>query len=268
MALQPYIDAWADSMSAIAGLGIDEAQGGLETCLPDWRVRDILAHLVHLEEVLAFGRSGAAQTEAGGAAAPPLTGAVTSDYTQPGVEQLADVPVAQLLERLATAAAARAAQLDPPPADPAAPADRAPGGIDWNWDTLLRNRAIDAWMHEQDIRRAIGSPGGLDSAGAAVTVRSFASALPFVVGKRARAPQGHGVRFDIAGPIAFSRTIAVGENGRAADTDDEPRTVIAMDSETFARLGGGRESAEEFDVRVTGDAELASRVLSSLAVTP
>lgn len=265
MALQPYIDAWTESMSAIAELGIDEAQGELETCLPDWRVRDILAHLVHLEEVLAFGPSGAAETEA---VAPTLTGAVTSDYTQPGVEQLADVPVAQLLERLAAAVAARAAQLDPLPTDPAAPADRAPGGIDWSWNTLLRNRAIDSWMHEQDIRRTIGSPGGLDSAGAAVTVRSFASALPFVVGKRAQAPQGHGVRFEIAGPTAFSRTIAVGENGRAADTGDAPRTIIAMDSETFARLGGGRELAEEFDVRVTGDAELASRVLSSLAVTP
>ena len=35
MALQPYIAAWADSMSAIAELGIDEALEALERCAAD-----------------------------------------------------------------------------------------------------------------------------------------------------------------------------------------------------------------------------------------
>ena len=34
----------------------------------------------------------------------------------------------------------------------------------WTWKTLLRNRPLDVWMHEQDVRRAVGRPGGLDAA--------------------------------------------------------------------------------------------------------
>ena len=42
------------------------------------------------------------------------------------------------------------------------------GGVPWNWRTLLRNRPLDVWMHEQDVRRAVGRPGGMDTvAGAA-----------------------------------------------------------------------------------------------------
>ena len=37
------------------------------------------------------------------------------------------------------------------------------GGVPWNWRTLLRNRPLDVWMHEQDVRRAVGRPGGMDT---------------------------------------------------------------------------------------------------------
>lgn len=258
MSLQNSIDAWQESLRAIIDLDLDEQQGRLETSLPGWRVRDILAHLVHIEEVTAFGEA----PRDGGATA------VTTAYTQAGVDELAETPVAELIERLQTALSTRLGQLTPPPADPAAPADRTPGGVTWNWQTLLNNRALDAWMHEQDIRRAIGREGGLDSLGLQLTVRSLASALPFIVGKRARIEEGQPVRFVIDDRVAIDRTITVGDDGRAADTDAEPHATISMSAETFTRLAGGREPLETFEVSIEGDREIAARVLANFAVTP
>lgn len=259
MSLQYYVAAWQESMADVGALGLDDQSGALDTSLPGWKTRDVLAHLVHIEEVLAYGET-----------APSAEGArvVASDYTQAGVESLADVPVAELLTRLDRAVAERSSQLTSLPEDAAAPADLTPGGVAWDWETLLRNRAVDAWMHEQDIRRAIGKPGGYESAGAQVTVRSFSTALPFIIGKRARVEPGHPVRFEIDGPVSIARTIVVGEDGRAADTETEPRTTISMSTETFTRLAGGRESRENFEIRIEGDSMIADRVLANFAITP
>jgi hypothetical protein len=41
-----------------------------------------------------------------------------------------------------------------------------------------------------------------------------------------------------------------------------------MDRETFVVLAGGRRDASEASVTVTGDAELGSRVLAGMAITP
>src|SRR5699024_9388669 len=102
----------------------------------------------------------------------------------------------------------RTAPLQTLPEDPSTPADRTPGGAPWDWETTLRNRAVDAWMHEQDIRRALDPEGGRGGLGMHVTVRTFAAALPFVVGKRAAIEPGRAVRFSITGPVAITRTIA------------------------------------------------------------
>ena len=40
---------------------------------------------------------------------------------------------------------------------------RSSAASPWDWRTLLRNRPLDVWMHEQDVRRAVGRPGDMDS---------------------------------------------------------------------------------------------------------
>lgn len=261
MTLQTYIDAWSESIDQIIGLGLDDELGALRTSLPGWSVRDVVAHLVHLEEAIARG-------EANDAVAGLSNPGISSEYTQRGVDALAAVPVAELLDRLSSAVAERRAQLTPAPTDPSAAADRSLAGKGWNWDTLLGNRAVDAWLHEQDIRRAIGKPGSLGALGAHVTVHRLAGGLPFVVGKRAAAPQHHPVRFEIEGEVPLSRTIVVDESGLAAVTQADPATTIAMSTETYTRLAAGREPIETFEVRVTGDDELAARILAVFSVTP
>jgi len=78
---------------------------------------------------------------------------------------------------------------------------------------LIRIRVMDAWVHEQDVRRAVGRPGDLTGPVAEHSVGRFAMAMPFVVGKKAGAGDGKTVVFDIQGDAGRKLSIAI-EGGR------------------------------------------------------
>ena len=142
------------------------------------------------------------------------------------------------------------------------------GAIGWTTGLLLRNRPLDVWMHEQDVRRALALPGNLDSAAAIHTADYLMESLPYVV-ERAQAPVGSVVRLEVAGHAPV--TVAVGDDGRgrrATADDGEPTVTLAMERETFVVLAGGRRAAAADDVRITGDTALGERVVASLGVTP
>ena len=62
-------------------------------------------------------------------------------------------------------------------------------------------RASDIWVHEQDIRTAVGRPGDLDTPAAAVFVAAVIRAFPRVVARDAKVPVGHAVIIDVTGPV-------------------------------------------------------------------
>jgi uncharacterized protein (TIGR03083 family) len=275
--LTALVHAWRESVDRVLDLAgeLGDEDLGRPTDLPGWSVQDVLAHLAAIEGDLA-GLPGASSEPAspprveGPAGIPdPFTA-----YTETGVRTRRGCPVGELLDELRAAADVRTAQLrETPPTDPTDAPPRTPGGIGWDWRTLLRNRAVDIWMHEQDIRRAVGRPGGQNSAGAAVTLASFAAAIPYVVGKRVAPPAGTTVGLEVEGPVPISGAVRVGADGRAtllpgsavpADAD----AVLRMSGETFAILCGGRRPLEDVDVEVRGDADLACRVAGAMAVTP
>src|SRR5690625_6305450 len=107
MTMQHFIDAWQESMSEILTLGLDDETGATETSLPGWRIRDILAHLVHIEELLAYSDEGTRMPPG----SKPTGKSVSSSVTQAGVDALAEVSVADLLRRLDRAVQERAAHL-------------------------------------------------------------------------------------------------------------------------------------------------------------
>ena len=136
----------------------------------------------------------------------------------------------------------------------------------WTWERLLRNRPLDVWMHEQDVRRAVGLPGGLDSAPARHTADYLTESLDMVVGKRVAPAPGTTVVLEVAGSPA--RAVTVGDDGRARRSH-RPATRrcgcgwTARTSSSSPAVGGRRPSA-----RVEGDQELGHRVLGAFAVTP
>jgi uncharacterized protein (TIGR03083 family) len=143
-----------------------------------------------------------------------------------------------------------------------------PGDIGWTWETLLSNRALDVWMHEQDVRRAVDRPGGMDSPAARHTAEYLAESLGYVLAKRVKAPAGTTLAVYVEGhpPAA----VTVDESGRGTTLAEpvDPTVTLRMDRETFLLLAGGRRTDAAERVRIEGDDELAARVLGALAVTP
>jgi uncharacterized protein (TIGR03083 family) len=267
--LQGYVDTWAAAVRDVVGLlrSLEDDDWSRPTDCPGWDVRAVAAHLAHLESELA----GNPQEDV----AVPRLAHVTSPmgaYTERGpVARRGWAPEA-VVDELETSAATRLAALRAdPPTDGSARAPVTPGDIGWTWETLLSNRALDVWMHEQDVRRAVGRPGDLDSAAAGHTVGVFARGFGYVVGKRVAPPAGTSVLLDVTGAQPLHLAVEVGEDGRAGRLPEdpaEPTVTLRMDTETYVVLSGGRRGPEDVHVDVVGDVDLGARVLAAMAVTP
>ncbi|MEH3032860.1 MAG: maleylpyruvate isomerase family mycothiol-dependent enzyme [Aeromicrobium erythreum] len=259
--LDLYIAAWRDTTTRLDALlrALDDDAWSRRTALPGWDVHDVVAHLAHLEAVLA-GTDRSTPTGPGGAT-------VVSDYTQSGVDARSDVAAPELVDELSAAVAARTAELTPAPTDPAGRPPRTPGDVAWDWQTLLRNRVVDTWVHELDLRDALERPGGEDAPGAHVTVHSLAAAMPFVLGRKVRPAPGTSARWILTGPVHHAVTIGLGDDGRARPVEvADPDVTLTLSSTDFVRLAAGRRGPDAVEVRVDGDADLGTRVLGAMNV--
>lgn len=238
-----------------------------ETDLPGWDVHALAAHTAHLESSLA----GEPQPEAPAIEVgdPPHVTGPMGVFTEQGVAARRDRSPDELINEIRESATARhTALLADPPADARATADGFAALIGWTWETLLRNRPLDVWMHEQDARRAVGRPGNLDSPAAKHTADYLTESLGFVVGKRVGAPAGTSVVLEVSGSAPYA--VTVGEDGRArrSDVPTEPTATVRIGREDFVVLAGGRREPSG-DIVVTGDEELGRRVVEGFAgVTP
>ena len=131
---------------------------------------------------------------------------------------------------------------------------------------------LDSWIHLQDIRDGLAMPADDHGVGEEVVVNRFEAALPFVVGKRAAAPEGAVVRFVLSGRLARTIQLEV-RDGRAVavaastrDPDLEITTPVAL----FWRRAAGRISSSAFLSAsanvVRGNRDLAVRVADGLNI--
>ena len=112
-------------------------------------------------------------------------------------------------------------------------------------------------MHEQDIRRAVDLPGGMDSAGARHTAAYLAESLGVVLAKRVGAPAGTSAVLEVGGqpPVAY----VADDAGRG-----EPLPTVPGDPTVRLRHGargvhGARRRparARAGSVEISGDEEL------------
>lgn len=262
--LATYVAAWkscaADVEELLLALGEDDWSA--DTDCPGWTVRDVAAHLAALEAEIA-GAPGPRLDQVSAA-----TANVSGAYTQAGVEERRDRTPQELVDEFTDAVQRRAAELDAdPPSDPSGRPARTPGDVSWDWETMLRNRVIDLWVHEQDIRRAVDRPGDLDTPAARVTAETFLAAMPYVIAKKAGAEPGTVVALTVDG---VDRGFAVDDDGRCAPTEAppaEPAVRLRMTTETLTILGAGRRDPLTVEVGIEGDDGLAERVLQGMAVT-
>jgi uncharacterized protein (TIGR03083 family) len=265
--IERYVVPWKEAVDDLVALlrGLDEDDWARATDLPGWDVRAVAAHLAHVEAVLAGLEDDPEDVTPG----PART--VVTAYTEAGVRAREESTPQELVDELEKAAAAREAALKKnPPTDPKGAPARTPGGVAWDWGTLLGNRVLDVWMHGQDIRRAVGRPGALDTAAARHTAGVFTRSFAYSVGKRVGPPDGTTVVLDVTGEQPVHLAVAM-RDGRAVPLPTGPAAPgvgLRTDLETFVMLGGGRRPPETLAVEMTGDRELGTRVLAAMAVTP
>ena len=239
---------------------LPDGQWDLPTGCPGWTVKDQLSHLVDYE-ARALGRPAPGH-EPG--PLPQLKNemdraneiGVDARRPEPGPQVLAEFRQVTA-ERLAQLRALTGQDLAAPAMTPAGPATLA---------DLLILRVMDSWMHEQDIRRATGRPGHTDGPAADEAVGYFTQFLPYLVGKRAAAPDGSKVVFRVGGrdPVAVQ---VAGGRGRLAAGLDGATVSLAIPVTTFAALVGGRSDVPD-DVNITGDQQLGRRVLTAMGLMP
>lgn len=265
--LAGYVDVWWQAINDFTALleKIPAEQWSTPTDLAGWDVRAVAAHIAHLEGVLAGNPE-----ETVDVGEPEHVTGLMGLYTEQGVVARSRHSPDDLINEIREAATRRhTALVADPPTDGSARPEPIFGGVGWDWNTLLRNRPLDVWMHEQDVRRAVGMPGGMDSPAAQHTADYLAESLGMVLAKRVGAPAGTTVVLELEGsePVAF----AVNESRRGeqlARIPDDPSVRLTMDRESFILLAGGRRAPEPGAIRMEGDEQLGTQVIDTLAVTP
>ena len=265
--LAGYVEVWWQAVNDFLDLleSVPEDEWDTPTDLAGWDVRAVASHTAHLEGILA----GAPEETAEVGEPPHVTG-LMGLYTEIGVVNRRESSADAIITEIRTAATARHTTLiEDPPTDADALPSPIFGGVPWTWRTLLRNRPLDIWMHEQDVRRAVGRPGGMDTVPARHTAEYLAESLGYVLAKKVGAPAGTTLVLEMAGSEPFAFTVNdAGRGERLPEAPVEPTVRLRMDRESFIRLAGGRCDAEPGGLTVEGDQDLGRRIVSLLATTP
>jgi uncharacterized protein (TIGR03083 family) len=236
------------------------------TDCPGWSVQDHFAHVIGTESML-LGR--------------PTPGVEIGDpehvrndigrANEQWVESFRARPGSEVLDALAEVTSARLDVLramTPQEWDAEGFTPEGPGP----YRSFMDIRVFDCWFHEQDVREAIGEPGGLEGPVADHSIGRIAKGMPYVVGKKAGAPVGSTVVFHVEGERPFDVSVAVPERAVLLDAPPADPTVrLTLDRRTYARLAGGRRDRAwaERDGRlaIEGDEALGRTIADAMGYT-
>ncbi len=263
----PVVDKMAMVWGSIDGLcsGLSESDWDRDTECPGWTVKDQLSHLVGPET----GLLGRPQAEHSVPPRPYVRNPIGAN-NEVAVDYRRSRSGSEVLAEFREVSAARMEALRAMGEEQLAADSWTPIGPGTYRD-LLEIRVFDAWVHEQDIRRAVGRPGDLEGPVAEHSLRRCFQAMPFVVGKNAMAADGVTVVIEVTGPTSASLTIGV-EDGRAKVLGrkvEDPSVGLHMGFEAFTRLCCGRwdpsATLARGDVEIRGDQGLGRRIVERMA---
>ncbi|QZA11191.1 maleylpyruvate isomerase family mycothiol-dependent enzyme [Mycolicibacterium holsaticum DSM 44478 = JCM 12374] len=253
-----------DDIAALAA-GLDDPQWQAPTALPGWTVHDVTAHMVGTESMLRGLPTPETDVDVS-----TLThvrndiGAMNERW----VRDMRRISPGQLLEEFRAVTADRREALTALSDDDWNAATMTPAGPD-SYGRFMRVRVFDCWMHEHDIRDAVGQPASneeLTGPAADLALDEMSASMGFVVGKLGGAPDGSWVSIELTGPLA--RTINVAVTGRAQVVDDfgdeQPTSTIRLDGLLFTRLAGGRTPLDHDAVTYGGDVAVGRRIVEHL----
>ncbi|YAL83537.1 maleylpyruvate isomerase family mycothiol-dependent enzyme [Dermacoccaceae bacterium W4C1] len=270
--------AFRQSAQAVVDLGFTcrDAEFALDTDCPGWSVKDQFAHIAATEAMLAGVRERKIDVPD-----YPYLHSDNARFVEAGVEVRRASTGPQVIAELQRLIPQRLEFWDSPERSPEEELTWLDAPIPAQ--SLLQLRAIDLWVHEQDIRVALDRPGNLDSPAAAM----FVAAVMDVVGRRAaRAaalPIGTVVIVESTGPVT-ARTgvrVAAGADGRPygeslfsgesdveADSASGEVTTVRLTTEALTRLGAGRRTSDQVHWSCDGDEQVGRALLDALNITP
>jgi uncharacterized protein (TIGR03083 family) len=246
--------------------GLTADQWELATCLPGWSVRDVLAHVVGTEAML----SGEPPPEVDISHLHHMRNPI-AESNEVWVESMRSLAGRAVLARFKEVTGRRLAALrSMTQADFDAPS-WTPAGPDETYGRFMRIRHYDCFMHEHDIRAAVGAPPRAEVGGVRFSLDEVATGLGYIVGRRARLPDGSLVQIDLTGPLAVTYRVRVDGRAAVVDSFDRSPTVgIELPAMLFLRLTGGRSDGSVDpggEIVVRGDRELGEQLVANLAFT-
>ena len=267
---QQLVDMMEHVWSSISDLcdGLSEAEWKTQTDCPAWSVQDQVSHMAGSESGI-MGNPDPDHTPADVSHTRSEQGRhneMIVDYrrSQPGEQVLTEFRqnTGRRLEFLRSQSDENFAAEMQTPVGPAPMSE------------FISIRIMDAWVHEQDIRRALNRPGHMDGEAAAHALNRIIRAMPFVAARRAQAPDGATVVLDISGAAGRIAPIGV-DGGRGRELDqapDNPTVRISLDAETFNCLGCGRWDPDEVigsgKVSIEGDVALGESIVRQMNIMP
>jgi uncharacterized protein (TIGR03083 family) len=236
-----------------------------------WSVKDIAAHLLDTGlRRLSFGRDALH-------AAPPQRISTYAELVAylnhlnaewvAAARRLSPRVLIDLLDRLEPQLYAYLRSLDP----------HAPAafGVAWageeassNWFDIGREYT-ERWLHQQQIREAVGAPGLNQRAWLHPVLDIFVRALPFTY-RKVEAPAGRSVLFEVSGEAGGVWSLVRSPDAWQLYVGSDPAAAsrVSLDQSVAWKLFSKGLSAEDArrSIRIEGDPTLGYPVLSSLAV--
>ena len=268
MSNQEVVDKMEMVWSSIAGLArtFSEPDWKTPTDCPGWSVQDQVSHLTGSESRL-LGRPAPDHT-------PGALSHLKNDIGRSNevlVDWRRSWPGAKVLEEFLEVTGERLRILKGLSDEDFQAETQTPVGPGTVTD-LIGIRIFDAWVHEQDIRRAVGQPGHLEGPVAEHSVERVARTTPYVVGRKVQPPDGTTVVFRVTGLAGRSLAIAM-QGARANPLDDvpsSPTVTLTMDVETFVCLGCGRWDSDyalqSGKVEIQGDDSLGRTIVAQMNI--
>ncbi len=274
--LAGLVDAFEHTAQAVIDLGqtCSHVDFDLQTERPGWTVKDQISHIVGIESWL----DGAEPPEVELPDLPHVQNEV-AEFAELFVQERRSLEGSDVVGELEDVLVSRMSTLR----DSALTKGSVLRGVfgPANAVEALTLRVIDIWVHEQDIRAAIGRPGNLDCPSAAALVSAIIHALPRIVARDAAIPVGEAVLLDITGPVVGRAGVRVVEDeegrpwGEALFTGDRHEagaekpggtTSITLSTDALTRRAAGRRGVDELIYTVHGDEDVARRVLEHLVI--
>jgi uncharacterized protein (TIGR03083 family) len=259
-------EVWSSLDDLLAGLS--DAEWALASPLPGWSVQDNVSHIVGTEAMLS-GEAGPS-IEVDREASEHVRNDI-GVFNEQWVEALRDETPTEVLARFRSLTAARLATLEAMSDDEWNAESFTPAGKD-TFGRFMQIRVFDCWLHEQDIRDAVGRPGHESGLAVEVVLDEMETALGFVVGKKAGATTGQSVTFALTdgGTVVREMHVEVTERAAVVAALSGPATVVlTMPVGVMTRRCAGRVGPDDLldQIAIDGDATLAARILENQSYT-